>query len=96
MRWVGRKEVRFLNEIVLPRRQELTVELLGLDPNPVLPPAIYLLVDLTPVGGWKGNTWAILKWDIPEIDASWYATRSDADVDWNKVRNESARQEKEG
>jgi hypothetical protein len=60
-----------------------------------MPAAEYFLVDLTPVGGWKGNTWAILQWDHIDGDAYWYATRSEADVYWDKVRKESARQERE-
>lgn len=91
LRWVGRAELRVVNEL-FERRSELAVEQAALNPGSHLWPGIYWLVDAQPIGGWKGNQWAILWTDFTKSMANWYTTRDAADVDCQELRAEEAKQ----
>lgn len=91
-RWVSRAQVRVINEL-FQRCSELAVEEAALNPGPHLWPGVYWLVDAQPVGGWKGNQWAILWTDFSKSMANWYPTRNAAEVDWQELRREEAKQD---
>jgi hypothetical protein len=94
LRWVNRAEKRIVNEL-FDRRAELAVEEGALNPGSHLWPGIYWLVDAKPVGGWKGNEWAILWTDFSKSMGNWYKTREEAEVDWQELRTEEAKQGRE-
>ena len=92
VRWVSRAEKRVINDL-FERKDELAVEeTVALNDGSHLWAGIYWLVDAQPLGGWKGNLWAILWTDFSKSMANWYPTREAADLNWAELRKEEAKQ----
>jgi hypothetical protein len=91
LRWVSRGEVKVVNQL-LARRTELAEGQAALNPGSHLWPGIYWLVDARPVGGWKGNEWAILWTDFSDSMAKWYPTKDHANANWQEILSEAAKQ----
>jgi hypothetical protein len=91
IKWRTQKEVRLLNA-AWQRRSELAVDEMVLNDEDVqsLRGGFYFLVDLQPLGGWKGKGWAILWSDLSDIDAWYFTSRADAEREWNPARETAA------
>lgn len=87
IKWRTQKEVRLLKE-AWQRKSELAVDNMTLndDDIPGMRGGFYFLIDLEPLGGWKGNNWAILWSDIGDTDAWYFPSREAAEAEWLPAR----------
>ena len=95
--WRTQKEVRFLNE-VMNRKAELAVDDLAISESKAhrFPGGLYYLLDLTPLGGWKGKSWAIFCWDLADVDVWYFRTREEAEAGWLQAREAAGPRDSEG
>lgn len=91
LRWISPKQARVINQLA-DRVGELSHDRQALNDGSHLPAGVYWLVDARPVGGWKGNNWAILWSDFARSHAEWFASKADAEAHWLGIQREAAKQ----